>query len=308
MLLSWSSTRWHRLLGMIVGLLALLGTCLGATSTASAAPASPKTVASSHGFWLVGSDGGVFTFGSANFYGSTGNLTLQASVDGIAATADRKGYWLVASDGGVFTFGDAHFYGSIPQLGLAPVDSPNPHRLIAPIVGIVPTVDGGGYFLVASDGGIFAFGDAVFEGSCYSIGGCASGVNSVVPDASGKGYWLVTNLGTVYAFGDAVNYGSPTQVPEAEEISAVRTPSGNGYWILFNNGEVYTFGDAQYYGSPAGDTNFNDVTSAIVATSDGAGYWVMGFDGKVYPYGDAPKEGDLSGVHLKGDIVAASGA
>ena len=27
-----------------------------------------------HGYWLVGSDGGIFTFGAAPFYGSTGAL------------------------------------------------------------------------------------------------------------------------------------------------------------------------------------------------------------------------------------------
>ena len=34
-----------------------------------------------------------------------------------------------------------------------------------PIVGIAPTPDGGGYWLVASDGGIFSFGDAGYYGS-----------------------------------------------------------------------------------------------------------------------------------------------
>ena len=64
------------------------------------------------GYWLVASDGGVFSFGDAAFYGSTGGLTLNKPIVGIAATPDGKGYWLVASDGGVFSFGDAAFYGS----------------------------------------------------------------------------------------------------------------------------------------------------------------------------------------------------
>jgi hypothetical protein len=33
------------------------------------------------------------------------------------------------------------------------------------VVGITPTADGGGYWEVASDGGIFSFGDAPFYGS-----------------------------------------------------------------------------------------------------------------------------------------------
>ena len=38
-----------------------------------------------------------------------------------------------------------------------------------PIVGIALTKDGGGYWEVASDGGIFAFGDAPFYGSTGAI-------------------------------------------------------------------------------------------------------------------------------------------
>jgi hypothetical protein len=34
-----------------------------------------------------------------------------------------------------------------------------------PIVGMAATPDGGGYWLVASDGGIFSYGDASFHGS-----------------------------------------------------------------------------------------------------------------------------------------------
>jgi hypothetical protein len=38
-------------------------------------------------------------------------------------------------------------------------------HLNRPIVGMASTADGGGYWLVASDGGIFSFGDAAFDGS-----------------------------------------------------------------------------------------------------------------------------------------------
>jgi hypothetical protein len=63
-------------------------------------------------YWLVASDGGIFTFGTAIFYGSTGNLHLNAPIVGMASTPDGQGYWLVGSDGGVFAFGDAGFHGS----------------------------------------------------------------------------------------------------------------------------------------------------------------------------------------------------
>ncbi len=50
-----------------------------------------------HGYWLVGSDGGIFTFGAAQFHGSTGSLHLQRPIVGITPTGDRG--WVLA--GGV---------------------------------------------------------------------------------------------------------------------------------------------------------------------------------------------------------------
>ena len=38
------------------------------------------------GYWLQGSDGGIFTFGHAEFYGSMGGRHLNAPMVGIAAT------------------------------------------------------------------------------------------------------------------------------------------------------------------------------------------------------------------------------
>jgi hypothetical protein len=65
------------------------------------------------GYWLVASDGGVFTYGDAGFYGSVGVMHLNQPIVGMQPTPDGHGYWLVASDGGVFTYGDAEFYGSL---------------------------------------------------------------------------------------------------------------------------------------------------------------------------------------------------
>ena len=70
------------------------------------------------GYWLVASDGGIFTFGDAAFYGSTGNVALNRPIVGMTSTPDGKGYWLVASDGGIFSFGDAAYLGSTGNTGL----------------------------------------------------------------------------------------------------------------------------------------------------------------------------------------------
>ncbi len=258
------------------------------------------------GYWLVGSDGGVFSFGAAGFYGSTGDLVLDRPVVGMVPTDDHRGYWEVASDGGVFAFGDAGFYGSIPGLGIGPAGSAGPgRRLNAPIVAIVPSADGGGYFMVAADGGVFAFGDATFAGSCPSIGTCPGSAVSVLPDTSGRGYWLVTSAGDVYAFGDAPYLGAPgaTASPIA---SAVRTPDGGGYWILLSDGAIYAYGDGPYLGGDDGATA-TDPATAVFAPSDGHGYWIVTADGAVSPFGSAPDDGGMAGVRLNGSIVAAAG-
>ena len=264
-----------------------------------------------HGYWLVGADGGIFTFGQAHFYGSTGALHLQRPVVGITPTPDRRGYWLAATDGGIFAFGDAGFHGSVPGLGIAPAGSPGAGpKLAAPIVGMVPSTDGGGYFMVASDGGVFAFGDAHFAGSCGDIGGCAGTAVAVMPDATGKGYWLVTRLGNVYAFGDAHNYGGVPSPASPEVTAAVRTPDGRGYYVLLADGAVYPFGDARPLGAPSSSgvaLGGPDPATAIFATSDGGGYFVVTTGGAAYPFGDAVNQGDMNGRHLNAPIIAATG-
>ena len=173
---------------------------------------------------------------------------------------------------------------------------------------MVPSSDGGGYFMVASDGGVFAFGDARFAGSCPGIGGCSGHAVAVVPDATGNGYWVMTNTGAVYTFGDAANHGAPGAQPTSI-TSAVATPNGGGYWILDAGGQVFPFGNAVGPGSlPAGSAGGLDPASAIFETSDGGGYWVVTALGQVTAFGDAPSDGDMSGTHLNGPIIAASGS
>jgi len=60
----------------------------------------------------VASDGGIFTYGDASFYGSAGSITLNKPIVGMAVTPDGGGYWLVATDGGIFNYGNAGFLGS----------------------------------------------------------------------------------------------------------------------------------------------------------------------------------------------------
>ncbi len=86
---------------------------LSGTGSSQSFPVNPAA----RGYWLVGSDGGIFSFGAAAFYGSMGGTPLQRPVVGITPSASRTGYWLVASDGGIFSFGNSSYYGSIPGSG-----------------------------------------------------------------------------------------------------------------------------------------------------------------------------------------------
>jgi hypothetical protein len=63
------------------------------------------------GYWCVASDGGIFSFGDAQFFGSMGGQHLNQPIVGMAAPPVTQGYWLVARDGGIFTF-NTGFYGS----------------------------------------------------------------------------------------------------------------------------------------------------------------------------------------------------
>ena len=159
------------------------------------------STANGKGYWLVANDGGIFAF-NAPFFGSLGAMapaTRRSSAwprrRPARATGSSRG------DGGVFTFGDANFYGSTGAMHLnAPITqiiagperqglladgaataacsrsgrrafhgSTGAKRLNAPVVGMTATPNGGGYLLVASDGGVFTFGNAQFRGSTGSM-------------------------------------------------------------------------------------------------------------------------------------------
>jgi hypothetical protein len=79
--------------------------------------------------------------------------------------------------------------------------------LNAPVVGIVATPDGKGYWLVASDGGVFAFGDSSYHGS---MGGTRlnAPVVGIAATPDGTGYWLAAADGGVFSFGSAQFEGS----------------------------------------------------------------------------------------------------
>jgi hypothetical protein len=251
----------------------------------------PLRGVASHGYHVVGSDGGVFSFGDAPFEGSAGSVHLAQPIVGMAATHDGDGYWLVARDGGIFNYGDAGYYGS---MGGKP--------LTAPIVGIAATPDGRGYWEVASDGGVFSFGDAHFYGSRggQTLDGPVVGMAA---DATGQGYWLVTSEGGVFSFGDARFFGSAGSLPlRRPVVGMAATSDGGGYWLVGSDGGVFNYGDAGFEGSLGGQPLVGPIVG-IAATTNGGGYWLVASDGGVFNYGDAGFFGSLGGTALNAPVV-----
>ena len=191
-----------------------------------------------HGYWLVASDGGVFAYGSAQFFGSLPGLPASAEphspVVSLVPTATGTGYYEVTANGDVYAFGTAPFYGSMGGVSLA-----------KPVVGAALDPETGGYWLVASDGGVFAF-HAPFYGS---MGGqyLAKPVVGMSYAPSTGGYRLVASDGGVFSF-DAPFHGSMGGQSLAKPVVAIATTPG-GYWEVGSDGGVFCFGTAPFEGS-----------------------------------------------------------
>ena len=113
--------------------------------------------ADGHGYWLVASDGGIFTFGDAGFFGSTAGCRFndRSSEWRRPPTAMGTG-WLPPTAASL-----------LRRRRLFRIDGRSTDKLRnnKPIVGMAVAAAGAGYWEVASDGGIFSLGDAPFHGS-----------------------------------------------------------------------------------------------------------------------------------------------
>jgi hypothetical protein len=259
-------------------------------------PATPVPYPQGLGYWLVASDGGVFAFGDASFFGSMGGHPLSKPMVGMSSTADGNGYWLVASDGGVFAYGDAGFFGSAGGEPLA-----------RPVVGMAMTPDGRGYWLAGADGGVFAYGDASFYGS---MGGqrLSQPVVGIAATPDGGGYWLVAADGGVFSFGDAAFHGSMGGQRLSRPVAGITASgSGQGYILVAQDGGVFAFGDAVYQGSMGGQVLARPVVG-VTGFSQGRSYWLSSADGGVFTFGAAPYAGSMGGRPLAAPVVGMADA
>jgi hypothetical protein len=237
---------------------------------------------STNGYWIAGTDGGVFTFGDLKFYGSEGNKILNGQIVGIASNpVTGAGYRLVGADGGVFDFGDLYYKGSLPGLGIA----------VTNVIDIENGDQGhSGYYILRDTGEVYSFGTAVYHGN--HSGGSVAGMA-----VKANGYWTVDIAGSVQAHGAATNYGSWSGTPGGLITGIESTSTGNGYWLVDAIGEVQAFGDAThaYGGLPgAGITlGAGQLITDMARTGTDNGYWLVGEDGGVFAFGDAQFSGSL---------------
>jgi hypothetical protein len=195
-----------------------------------------------------------------------------------------------AGDEDVLAFGAPELgsTGSVPSLN-------------APVVGLAVHPAGGGYWEVASDGGVFAFGRAAFVG--WPEGRRPSSpVVGLAADPDGRGYWLAAADGSVFPF-DAPNLSpASTKGLNAAVVGIAPFPGGGGYWLAAADGGVFAFGNAPFLGS-AGGLRLNAPVVGMTSTIDGRGYWLVTADGGVFAFGNAPFLGSAGGLRLGAPVV-----
>ena len=155
-----------------------------------------------------------------------------------------------------------------------------------------------GYWMVGTDGRVYAFGDAKTYGDAVIPAG-AQAVD-LEPTPSGNGYWIIDDLGNVYAKGDAMAQPNLDRgkIGSAEVITSLSaTKTGKGYWIFTSIGQVIPFGDAVYYGDIS-KTKLNAPVLDSIITSSGLGYYMVAADGGIFTFGDAKFHGSTGDIKL----------
>ncbi len=270
------------------------GSALAQLNGASLAQYQSNPLPGIDGYWQVASDGGIFSYGNAQFHGSAGGIALNWPVVGMAPTPDGGGYQLGAADGGIFAYGDAPFHGSCGG-GVCGATNGFFTAMAAP-------PNGAGYWLTTSTGQIYSFNVPYYGGASASLT-IPGKVVGMAADASSSGYWLVNNYGNVYAFGNAPFLGNaPSGVSNIVGITAA--PNGSGYWLVGSDGGVFAYG-SKYYGSVPGLGASIGNAVGINALQDG-GYAVCGSDGASYWFSSSGEKGYIPGRALNKPVVGCA--
>ncbi len=247
-----------------------------ATTPVSTGPnAANPTGAKLTGYRLLTSDGRVITLGRAATLGSPRELGLGAPT-AIAGVPGRNAYLTSDAAGRVAGFGGAA--SGAPKAAVT-------------TAAMASTPSGQGYWVLASTGGVYAFGSARHHGSLIRSGVSAGGLK-IRSTPSGNGYWILAGNGRIYPFGDATKFGAPS----AGAVDFWPTSSGAGYWVLLADGRVGAYGDAGHFGDVPGlKVRWAKPAVAIIGMPSGRGYAIAARDGGVFNFGSSPFLGSLGG-------------
>ncbi len=246
------------------------------------------------GYWMLGSEGRVYPFGSTEHFGEpVSALGPGGPAVDLEPAPGGSGYWVAGRLGGVFSYGNARFHGGLNAGQLRPGET---------VTSISATPNGDGYWLFTTAGRVFPFGNAAFFGDM--AGATLNGrVLDSIPTPTGGGYYMVASDGGIFAFGDARFSGSMgASRLNAPVESLVPDPDGTGYWLVATDGGIFAF-DAPFRGS-MGSTRLNAPVAGMVAFGDG--YLMVGADGGVFNFSDQTFAGSLGAAPPSNPVVSVA--
>ncbi|MGH9021783.1 MAG: S8 family serine peptidase [Acidimicrobiia bacterium] len=171
-------------------------------------------------------------------------------------------------------------------------------------VDLEPSPLGDGYWVIDEAGRVRTYGNVRALGG-LEPGGLAPGevATSLSAVPDGNGYWIFTSVGRAVPFGTAGSFGDLSASSlNGPVLDSVATSSGRGYWLVGSDGGVFAFGDARFLGSMGGK-RINAPVRSLVPTPSGAGYWLVASDGGVFAFGDAQFLGSMGGEPLNRPVV-----
>jgi hypothetical protein len=252
----------------------------GPTTTPTTAPNGTPAQGNRSGYWMLGSDGKVYAFGTAQHIGDAGLLPGAQAVH-LEPTPSGNGYWIVDDTGGVSSYGDAVYHGGPDSMSL---------RAGEKVTSLSSTSTGQGYWMFTNMGRVLPYGDAVSYGDMSKTKLNAPVLGSIVTP-SGKGYYMVAADGGIFSFGDAKFYGSMGgKKLNAPVESLVPAGDGAGYWLVASDGGIFAFGTAPFKGSMGGQ-RLNKPITGMVRYADG--YLMVGQDGGIFNFSSQKFLGSL---------------
>ena len=239
-----------------------------------------EATSSGCGYWVLDSTGVFHSHGDATSPSPLDLSALSPLVDfAVAAdapetivsmvpTSSGNGQLIFTSAGQVLSVGDGTTIGDLSGL-----------RLNSPVIDAKVDPDGLGYWMLAADGGVFAFA-ARYDGSIPELvqrvapglsaeEWLAERVVGMTPDPDGTGYWLVAADGGVFGFNAPFNGSIPAVLPGVKLNAAVNgiVPYGDGYLLVAEDGGVFNFSDLPFDGSLGANPPSSPVVAITPLTS-----------------------------------------